>query len=54
MEVRDVAEPLPVEWCVGLGLPDGASYAAGADVCSQGDGRRDAQPWPYDFPRKVE
>ena len=32
MELRKIAQPLPVEWCGELGLPDGASFSDGADV----------------------
>jgi hypothetical protein len=53
MELRNIAEPLPVEWCAELGLPDGATCTAGADVFLKAMAGETLVPWPYDFPCKA-
>ena len=53
MELRNIAETLPVEWCAELGLPDGATCTAGADVFLKAMAGETLVPWPYDFPRKA-
>ena len=53
MELRNIPEDLPVEWCVELGLPDGATCTAGADVFFKAMAGETLVPWPYDFSRKV-
>jgi hypothetical protein len=35
-------------------LPDGATYADGADVLFRSLAGQVIQPWPYDFSRKVK
>lgn len=52
-ELRNIAEPLPVEWCAELGLPDGVTVGAGADVFLRAMAGETLVPWPYDFPRKA-
>ena len=32
MELRNAPQSLPVEWCAKLGLPEQATYAAGAEI----------------------
>ncbi len=54
VEVRDVVLELPARWSARLGLPDGATYSAGADVLFHSLAGQDTQPWPYDFSRKVK
>jgi hypothetical protein len=53
IELRTIAETLPVEWCAELGLPDGATCTAGADVFLKAMAGETLVPWPYDFPRKA-
>jgi len=54
MELRNITQPLPVEWCAQLGLPDDATCAAGAGVFLRAFDGQTSLPWPYDFPRKTE
>jgi hypothetical protein len=54
MELRNDTQPLPVEWCVDLGLPDQATFAAGAEVFLRAFDGQTSLPWPNDFPRKTE
>ena len=53
MGLRGAASPLPTEWCAALGLPDQATYAAGADVFLAALAGQTSVPWPYDFPRET-
>ena len=53
VEVRDIALKLPVAWCARLELPEGATYADGAEVLFRLLAGQTVQPWPYDFSRKV-
>jgi hypothetical protein len=53
-EVRGLHKPMPVEWCVSLGLPSGAAYADGAEVFLRSFAGQTALPWPDDFPRRPE
>jgi len=54
MELCNTPEPLPPEWCALLGLPDSATYAAGAEIFLKAFAGQTSLPWPYDFPRKTE
>jgi hypothetical protein len=54
IELRNALLPLPGEWCAELGLPDHATYAAGAEVFLKAFAGQTSQPWPYDFPSKTE
>ena len=54
MELRNTPQSLPVEWCVELGLPDNATYAAGAAVLLGVFAGQTSLPWADDFPRKAE
>ena len=54
MELRNMPEPLPLEWCVHLGLPKGATYAAGAKIFLKAFAGQTSAPWPYDFPGKTD
>ena len=54
MAVRGVRQALPVEWCAELGLPDHATYAAGAEIFLKAFPGQTSLPWPYDFPCKTE
>jgi hypothetical protein len=51
-EVLGVRAPLPAEWGASLGLPDGATYADGAQVFLKSLADQTLLPWPDDFPRK--
>ena len=44
---------MPAEWCSSLELPDGASFATGAEVFLQSLADQTSLPWPDDFPRKA-
>ena len=54
MGLRDALLPLPHEWCAELGLPDHATYAAGAEVFLRAFAGQTSPPWPYDFPGKTD
>lgn len=45
-------QPLPAEWCAGLGLPDGATYADGAETLLNSLAGQTSLPWPDEFPRR--
>ena len=49
-----MAQPLPAEWCVQLGLPEHATYAAGAEIFLTAFAGQTSLPWPYDFPAQDE
>ena len=54
MDLRNPPQSLPVAWCAELGLPDHATYAAGAEVFLHAFAGQTSLPWPCDFPRKTE
>jgi len=54
VELRSASQALPAEWCAELGLPDHATYAAGAEILLKAFAGQTSLPWPYDFPRKTE
>jgi hypothetical protein len=47
-------QPMPPEWCAGLELPAGASYADGAAVFIRSLAGQTSLPWPEDFPRRAK
>ena len=51
-ESRELRQPMPAEWCSALGLADGSSIAAGAQVLLASFAGQTSLPWPDDFPRK--
>jgi hypothetical protein len=51
-EAKDLALPMPAEWCSSLGLPDGSFFAAGARVFLNSFAGQAFLPWPADFPGK--
>jgi hypothetical protein len=53
-EVLGVKQPMPAGWCAILELPDGATYADGAEVFLKCLAGQTSLPWPGDFPGKVE
>ncbi len=53
IELRDAQEPMPIESCVDLGVPDDSTYAAGAQVFLHTLADQTSLPWPFDFPRKT-
>ena len=54
LELRNVAVRLPADWCTQLGLAEGATYAAGAEILFKSLSGQTCQPWPYDFSRKID
>ena len=46
-------QPMPAEWCSGLELPDGATFAIGAEVFLKSLADQTSLPWTGDFPRKA-
>jgi hypothetical protein len=52
-ELREIDVQMPARWSRQLGLADGASYAAGAEVFCRTLSGQTTQPWPYDFSRMV-
>ena len=54
IELRQATQSLPAEWCARLGLPDQASYAAGAEIFLRAFAGQTSLPWPHDFPRRAE
>jgi len=49
-ETLGVQQPMPLEWCIHLGLPAGASYTDGAGVFLASLADQTSLPWPDDFP----
>ena len=54
MELRNAPQPLPAEWSAELGLPEQATYAAGAEIFLKALAGQTSLVWPHDFPRKSE
>ena len=52
-EALGVEQPMPVEWCVRLELPDSASYADGAGIFLKSLADQKFLPWPSDFPGRA-
>jgi hypothetical protein len=53
-ELRAIDAKMPAPWCRQFGLPEGASYAAGAEILCGTLAGQTTQPWPYDFSRVVD
>jgi hypothetical protein len=51
-EMLGVQQPMPAERCSSLELPDGSSFATGADVFLKSLADQTSQPWPGDFPAR--
>jgi hypothetical protein len=51
--VRGLPQSMPAEWCTGLELPDGASYADGAGIFLKSLADQTLLPWSGDFPYKA-
>ncbi|HEY3792756.1 MAG TPA: hypothetical protein VGM09_13055 [Bradyrhizobium sp.] len=51
-EARDLQQPMPVAWCSSLELPDGSTFAAGANMLLASLAGQTSLPWAGDFPRK--
>jgi hypothetical protein len=51
--VRGLTHSMPAEWCATLALPDGASYAEGAEIFLNSLADQTSLPWPGDFPHKT-
>ena len=54
MELRNVAQSLPAQWCAQLGLPEGATYAAGTEIFLRAFAGQTSPAWPHDFPGKTD
>ena len=52
-EMRGVRQPMPAGWCSSLKLPDGSSFAIGAEVLLKSLAGQTLLPWVGDFPRKA-
>jgi hypothetical protein len=53
-DVVGLQNPMPAEWCAGLGLPRGATYTDGAGVFLKSLAGQTTLPWPDHFPRRPE
>jgi hypothetical protein len=51
-EARGLLQPMPAAWCSSLELPDGSTFAAGANVLLASLAGQASLPWAGDFPRK--
>jgi hypothetical protein len=49
-EVRQVQQPMPSEWCSSLELPDGCSFADGAELFLASLAGQTSLSWPGGFP----
>ena len=52
-EIRGVRQSMPAKWCSSLMLPDGSSFATGAELFLQSLADQTSLPWPDEFPRKT-
>jgi hypothetical protein len=52
-EIRGLQHPMPAEWCARLELPDGSSFADGAELFLHALADQTSLPWPDDFPGKA-
>jgi hypothetical protein len=52
-EMLGVRQPMPAEWCSSLRLPDGSSFADGAEAFLTSFAGQTSLPWPDGFPRKA-
>jgi hypothetical protein len=51
--MRGVRHAMPAEWCASLKLPDGSSFAIGADVFLKSLAGQTSLPWTADFPHRT-
>jgi hypothetical protein len=54
LEAFGQPQPMPAEWCSSLGLPDGSTISAGADVLLAPFAGQTLLPWLGDFPRRTK
>ena len=52
-EALGSGQEMPAGWCADLGLPEGSTLAAGANVLLAPFGEQTLQPWTSDFPYRV-
>ena len=52
-EILGERQPMPAVWCVGLELPDGASFTDGAQVFLNSLAGQTSLPWPHEFPGRA-
>jgi hypothetical protein len=50
IEMRDVRQPMPADWCARLELPEGATFADGAEIFLKFLADQRSLPRPSDFP----
>ena len=50
IEMRDVRQPMPADWCARLELPEGATFADGAEIFLKFLADQKSLPRPGDFP----
>jgi hypothetical protein len=50
---RSPQQPMPAEWCCALELPNGSSFADGAEVFLKPLAGQTSLPWPDGFPGKA-
>lgn len=54
MQVADQTEEMPALLCYRLELPEGSTFADGARTIMAPIITQTSQPWPDEFPRKIE
>jgi hypothetical protein len=50
LDVLGVQQPMPAVWCARLELPEGSTFADGAEVFLKSLADQTSQPWPGEFP----
>lgn len=50
IEMRDVRQPMPADWCARLELPEGATFADGAEIFLKFLADQKSLPRSGDFP----
>jgi hypothetical protein len=53
VELRGLTQPLPAQSRATLGLPEHATYGAGAEIFLSALAGQTSVPWPFDFPHKT-
>jgi hypothetical protein len=51
--VRSAYQSLSPDYCVKLGLPEQASYAAATEIFLKAFAGQTSVPWPFDFPGRT-
>jgi hypothetical protein len=50
LDVLGVQQPMPAVWCARLELPEGSTFADGAEVFLKSLADQTSLPWPGEFP----